>query len=133
MRALLLPVRHERAQLVIDELAGRMRACARLVPLANRIGYVRRLRDLELAGGFIPELAFGVQSARLRRREDAARHAHAADAEARQDAAAMTPEARARGRAALDRIQAMFGMTGRVASGAAALGHTGVAHPAAAA
>jgi hypothetical protein len=113
---LLIRLPNESAQVLLDELDGRLRQSGAL-PITNRVGYIRRLRDLQVIGCFIPELAIGVQSQRLRQRAEAARaETEVADRAARAELEA-SPASRNRGRQELARLRAMLEATCAAAGG----------------
>lgn len=106
---LLIRLPPDRAQLILDELDGRLRQ-AGTTAVANRVGYVRRLRDLQLAGAFVPETAHAVQAARQRRLDEDARRVRDEAERLRQVAIEATPEARAPRERAMAQAKAMLGM-----------------------
>lgn len=109
---LLVNVSQEAAQSILDELEGRLhRVGATGIP--NRVGYVRRLRDLHLTGGFVPEAALIIQEGRLQRAEEQARYAAQKQEDAKYAAIEATPEAREKGARALSQIKATLGIAER--------------------
>ena len=99
----------ERAQLLLDELEGRLHQKGRL-GIPNPVGYVRRLRDLQVAGCFVPELARSVQDGRLRQADEAARREAVARENAAQAALMGSPEYRERQRRAMTQARSILGV-----------------------
>jgi hypothetical protein len=107
--SLLMRVPQPQAQLILDELEGRLRQVGP-TRIPNRVGYVRRLRDLHFAGGFAPEAALAVQAGRQQRAEDAQRRAFEAEERARQTVVFATPEAKECREKALAQVKAVLRM-----------------------
>ncbi|MES2353104.1 MAG: hypothetical protein V4568_01680 [Pseudomonadota bacterium] len=108
---LLRNVQQKHAQLILDELEGRLHHVG-ATGIPNRVGYVRRLRDLHLVGGFVPETALSVQATRLRKTEERARRVIEAEDREKAAAIAATPEAKKRREQALAQTKALLGISG---------------------
>jgi len=93
---------------LLDELDGRLRQ-SRALPITNRVGYIRRLRDLQVTGCFVPELAIAVQGQRLWQREEGVEREREAAARTAQLALEASPEYRERGRQELAQLRVTLG------------------------
>jgi len=111
VRSLLMNVQQKHAQLILDELEGRLHHVG-ATGIPNRVGYVRRLRDLHLVGGFVPETALSVQAVRLRKKEECAQRFIEAEHREKAEVIAATPEAKKRRELALAQTKAILGISG---------------------
>jgi len=105
--SLLTKVPQNHAQLLLDELEGRLRRVG-ATSIPNRVGYVRRLRDLHFSGAFVPEAALSVQAGRVRQAEDSERRVTEAQARAQENVLAAMPEAKEKREQALAQVKAML-------------------------
>jgi len=96
-----------RAQLLLDELDGQLRNPVRRTPIDNRVAYLRRLRDLDAAGCFVPEAALRVAAGRQRAADEARKRVAERVARDVEYLAGRTPEAIAAREAAMASMRQM--------------------------
>jgi hypothetical protein len=112
---LLLRQSGEQAQVLLDELAGRLQANG---VRSSPVAYLRGLIARAAAGSFIPELAPRIAAERLQRQKDAVQR-HEREAEQRRlEAERATPEYQAKTRAQREKISKLLGdMKQRMSTG----------------